>query len=1180
MNAAKTIFRRAGAIVALSGLYAAVSQVGFSLTLPGDAMPVAWPAAGLGIALMLAGGWIQLTAIMLGAFGYALISFPLVAALGVAAGAGAAASFGAWLCRRVMASSSLSWLHDQRENAAYIAAALLAAPFSMALAGGTFWLGGFLPPEWFARSVLVWWAGDVIGVVLFLPGFLVVRSFWIDSRRGDTPRWGALIPRILAHSALLGMVLLAIFSGLVGSATLVLVCLVLLAVNSIWGRDWVKTTVMFMGVGVALAARQSGNAAPIVTDLLGLLVSLQMLLGLLAATALLISSSGSFRLLGWPSLVLIFGWGAATFVYNVLEGQADRRAKSEIDRQVQITAEAIRSRLYSYGDILSGAAATMQLIGTVDRSAWQNYVASVQLHQNFSGGHGLGVVYPVRPGEIESFLRAARTGGIGDLRIYPVPGATPPPRDDAGYAHFITGLIAPETGNEGALGLDLATEAHRQRAAMRARDSGKLHATRSILLVQDVKQRPAILLFAPVYEKNRPLVTQEQRRAAFLCWVYSPLVLEEVLAALPGWRDPGVEFSIYGASDMQAASRIYPSGPRPVASPPLRYDRVTKLTLFQTDFFVGWRLIGSERARADQPRVLGAGLIVLVAALLAGLVLSLQNFNDRARRLVGLRTAELMGSNEELKLSNDLLRSAQAQMIDQNRESRKLALLAARTVNGVVMTDADRVIVWVNAAFTRLTGHSPEEAIGLRPRDLMGGKFPARLDMEKFDEGMRSGEGFVLEMLCHRKSGAELWLSNEVQLVTDDEGRLTGYMYIATDITERKKNEEQIKEALVCAEAASRAKTAFLGNISHELRTPLNVIHGNVCRVAEGQFGALNDRQARALGQARENSVHLLALISDLLDITKAESGRIELRIGAVAVRDLGADAVKMLADAADEKGLGLTQDYRHQTEVIGADPLRLKQVLVNLLSNAVKFTPPGGSVTLRVEETAEPPQLIFRVIDSGIGLKREDQERIFLEFEQWAAPRPQTASGTGLGLPMARRLTESHGGTLSVDRAAGSGCVFSVHLPLRAPPPVAPAVAVAPIALDPAEVLILVVEDYPANLELLVGYLETEGYQVASAVNGFEAIEQALALKPDLILMDVKMPGMDGLEAVRRLRANPITQDIPVISLTAFASDLDAAACYAAGANGHLAKPFDFDHLNRAIQLHARPGARPHPAA
>lgn len=129
---------------------------------------------------------------------------------------------------------------------------------------------------------------------------------------------------------------------------------------------------------------------------------------------------------------------------------------------------------------------------------------------------------------------------------------------------------------------------------------------------------------------------------------------------------------------------------------------------------------------------------------------------------------------------------------------------------------------------------------------------------------------------------------------------------------------------------------------------------------------------------------------------------------------------------------------------------------------------------------------------------------------------------------------------------------------------------------LDPAEVLILAVEDYPANLELLVCYLETEGYQVASAVNGFDAIKQALALKPDLILMDVKMPGMDGLEAVRRLRANPITKDIPVISLTAFASDSDAAACYAAGATGHLAKPIDFHQLDRALQLRARP----HPAA
>ena len=237
---------------------------------------------------------------------------------------------------------------------------------------------------------------------------------------------------------------------------------------------------------------------------------------------------------------------------------------------------------------------------------------------------------------------------------------------------------------------------------------------------------------------------------------------------------------------------------------------------------------------------------------------------------------------------------------------------------------------------------------------------------------------------------------------------------------------------------------------------------------------------------------------------------------------------------------------------MVEADPLRLKQILLNLLSNAVKFTPAGGRITLRVAETDSPHELVLTVTDTGSGVSPSDHERIFCEFEQVKANSSSPFIGTGLGLSIARRFAKRHGGRITLESALGEGSRFSLLLPIRmasATPQSATPQSATPQSSKPEDFLILAVEDYPANLELLCGYLELHGYRVAQATNGLEAITQATTLQPHLILMDVKMPGIDGLEATRRLKADPRTKDIPVVMLTAFARAADVeAALKAAG--------------------------------
>ena len=1164
-------------LLAQAALYAAATRLGWEFVLPHNKMSLLWPAGGVAIALALRGGWTPLAAIFLGSIGMSWLQFDALGMVAAASGAAAAGGIGAALFRRVMASTRLEWVGAHRENLACVTAALFASPVSIAVVSVVLIYIGHLTPQELAQIFWVWWTGDMVGVIIFLPLCLALRSEWIALRSENFAVTLPLVGRRLSFLALMGVVNFVIYSGALEGPAILFAWLVLLLVNSVYCCACVRMALALMALTMAFAIKQ--DVAAVNFAFFGRsFPSLHLLLGLLALSAMMITSYGRLRLSSWPSLILLGGWGAAHLLYGTVASQQSALEQIRFDQKIQNAESAIVARLKSFSDELSAAAATLEITGGMERSAWNRYAARVRRHEESQGMLGLGVVYPVRREETGDFLRARQGAGLSGFKIRPFPDVIPPPLDDAGYAHFVVGLVEPEHLTDWGLGLDFASEECSQEAARHARDTGEVHATEVMQIMANGRSQPGFMLFQPVYHQAKPRLTEQQRRDAFLGWVFGVFQAERVFALLPGIRSASINYVIFEGLETTPRKVLFHSWERGSQALPDTYERVSRISVLQVDYTIGWTRPLVDRSESLLPAVFGACGTLLASVLLAGLVISLQGFAQRANDQVVERTAELLDSNSRLLTLNQSLRDAERELKAQHREARKHAMIADRTVNAIALSDANRVIEWVNESFTRVTGYRAAEAIGRKPGELIFGPTIDPALVEKFEAGVRTGKVFLLELGCRHKAGTELWLNLEVQPMADEEGRLSGYMYIATDMTEHKSYRLQLEQALHRAEASSRAKTAFLGNISHELRTPLNVISGNATMLSTGRFGVVNASQARALRQVQENSAHLLSLIDDLLDITKAENGRIELVIQAVNVRELCQGVVGMLADAAASKDIRLTAEYLHQSEVIGADPLRVKQVLLNLLSNAVKFTPAGGSVTLRASQTAAPPQIVFQVIDTGFGLNREDQERIFLEFEQASSPLHRSGSGTGLGLPIARRFAQLHGGNLTVESVEGQGSVFTVCLPLVDPPLSEPAAAASvpdpatpPAELIPADFLILAVEDYPANLELLICYLEGEGFRAASAVNGLDAIEQALALKPDLILMDVKMPGMDGLEATRRLKADPRTRDIPVISLTAFASPSDAKACSDAGAADYVTKPIDFLQLGGVISRHLR---------
>ena len=413
---------------------------------------------------------------------------------------------------------------------------------------------------------------------------------------------------------------------------------------------------------------------------------------------------------------------------------------------------------------------------------------------------------------------------------------------------------------------------------------------------------------------------------------------------------------------------------------------------------------------------------------------------------------------------------------------------------------------------------------------------------------------------------------------------------LASVAIERKHAEKTIREYAATLEQrveqrtaelirANRTKDEFLANMSHELRTPLNSVLGFSEMLLEGVRGPLNERQSQALQMIRASGEHLLGLINDILDVSKIESGKFEIRLEPVAVNDICHSSLNFIKQLSIKKSILVEYSSSPIASTILVDPKRLKQILVNLLSNAVKFTPEKGKVSLGVLADPERGQMRFSVTDTGIGIAPDDLKKLFKPFIQVDGSLSRQYEGTGLGLILVKRLVEMHGGTVEVESTIGVGSVFTVILPwdqdvnradnkflFTNDEQIKSAISASTL-LSHSEVKILLVEDNDANVMVVGDYLRNHGYQVYVARHGGEALVMAAELAPHLVLMDIQMPEMDGLEAIRRLRTEPATATVPIVALTAFAMPGDRERCLEAGANDYLSKPFKLSVLQQTIE-------------
>ncbi|MEC3860933.1 response regulator [Mesobacterium sp. TK19101] len=507
-----------------------------------------------------------------------------------------------------------------------------------------------------------------------------------------------------------------------------------------------------------------------------------------------------------------------------------------------------------------------------------------------------------------------------------------------------------------------------------------------------------------------------------------------------------------------------------------------------------------------------------------------------------------------LELSRDVAR-ANAELQHRQKELKQLSLVARHANDSVIVSGADRRILWVNDAFTRTTGFSRAEAVGRSPADLLNGRGTDLETSARLEAAIQAGRPFRTEILNYTKAGKPIWVDTNLVPVLDGRGRVDTVIAIERNVTEARESARMLAEATRAAERGARAKAAFLANVSHEIRTPMNGIIGISDLLSETP---LSSEQSGHVDTIRTSAEALLTLVNDVLDVSKLEAEK--LRIEAEPFSPLACirSAVELLRGQARDKGLYLdmVQDSALPDTLLG-DEGRIRQVLVNLIGNAVKFTDAGG---VRVEFSAHRDgdriRLDLRVRDTGAGIPEDRQEAVFDQFEQAEPGTARKFGGTGLGLSISRQLARAMGGDLTLEPTDPPGSCFYLSLKLRTATPDRIAPAAPPVQQAPlARMSVVLADDNEINCKLIEAYLKDQDIALHIARDGREAVDLVAAHPPDLVLMDMSMPEIDGLQATRMIREMPIPQPA-IIALTANAFPSDRARCFDAGMNGFLTKP------------------------
>ncbi len=528
---------------------------------------------------------------------------------------------------------------------------------------------------------------------------------------------------------------------------------------------------------------------------------------------------------------------------------------------------------------------------------------------------------------------------------------------------------------------------------------------------------------------------------------------------------------------------------------------------------------------------------------------------------------------------------------------RKLLQAVEQSQSSIAITNLNAELEYVNQAFLDNTGYRREEVIGGSPKLLHSGKTPPETYIDLWAT-LNKGNTWSGQFINRRKDGSEYAEFAIITPLRQPNGTITHFVAVKEDITEKKRMGEELEahrlhlEELVeqrtaelvaaksHAESASLAKSAFLSNMSHEIRTPMNAIFGMSHLL---QKTALDARQHDYVDKLQQAGEHLLRIINDVLDLSKIESGKLSIEATNFDLDRVVGNVANLIGDRAKQKHIELIFDIPPEIpRALIGDPLRIGQILVNYGSNAVKFSEQGEiRLSIKIEESNDNGLLLrFSVSDNGIGIAEDQQSRLFQNFEQADTSISRKYGGSGLGLAISRHLAHLMGGEVGVESTIGHGSTFwftaRLQIDTRQQPesPVGFAPEISDLSRGLQGVRILLAEDNVINQQIAFEMLTDAGLLVEIAFNGEQAVTMAQTRHYDLILMDMQMPVMDGIEATRTLRKKPELAQLPIIAMTANAMEQDREHCLAAGMNDHIAKPFQPDALIDTLIHWIKPSA------
>ncbi len=688
---------------------------------------------------------------------------------------------------------------------------------------------------------------------------------------------------------------------------------------------------------------------------------------------------------------------------------------------------------------------------------------------------------------------------------------------------LVVQMVHPIEDNKSVLGLDYTKNDAQRAAALRVRDSGEMVLAGPVELIQG----------GLGFIGRFPIYVEEGGEKKF--WGIASVVLDvETIYAKTGVTDPNsqIEIALIGRDGLGSGGELFFGDLSTLDSDPVLIDIVLPVGTWQLAAIPrgGW----SARPNNFWPLrliLLGAGILIIVPTFLA---CHLSTIRQGVISALSKRERELEAKQEELEL---------------------LSAVAQNASDSIVLTNPETRIIWVNRAFTRMTGYTSEDAVGKMPGELLNGPETDPDVIAKIAEHKSRGECFRSEILNYTKTGAKIWVDARFVPVLDDTGAISMVIGIERDVTQAKLHALELAEAKLVAEKSDRVKSEFLANMSHEIRTPMNGIIGMADVLSESP---LNEADRQCLDTIRSSSEALLNIINDILDLSRLESGKLSMSDIDFDLKSCIDAVVEVMRPAARMKGLSIKAVYDSGLpQTVRADDGRLRQILLNLAGNAVKFTA-AGHVCLRVGNCASDPyRLIIAVEDTGIGLDAHEVTQVFDRFSQADAATTRAYGGTGLGLTISRSLAEQMGGGITLSSEKGNGSCFTLEICTKpAEERVERDHSDLPVDLDAIRGRrILVAEDNRTNRLLLRKYLSDLSVELIEAENGRLAIELCEKHHPDIVLMDMSMPEMDGVCAAKAIRGLPIPQPL-IVALTANAFGSDRDVCLKAGMDAFLAKP------------------------